>query len=72
VDAGWDYGIEPGYLQRLVDHWRTDYDWRAVEAHVVVPSLPGFAWSSAPPAPISPGDIAGIWDELMTVTLGHQ
>ena len=22
VDAGWDYGIEPGYLLRLVDYWR--------------------------------------------------
>ena len=137
ADAGWDYGIEPGYLQRLVDYWRTDYDWRAVEARlnrlpqfmasvgsyrvhlvyepgsgpaplplvlthgwpgsfvefeavaeplahperfggriedafdVVVPSLPGYGWSSAPPAPISPRDIARLWDELMTSALGR-
>ena len=137
ADAGWDYGIEPGYLQRLVDYWRTDYDWRAVEARlnrlpqfmasvgsyrvhlvyepgsgpaplplvlthgwpgsfvefeavveplahperfggriedafdVVVPSLPGYGWSSAPPAPISPRDIARVWDELMTSALGR-
>ena len=137
ADAGWDYGIEPGYLQRPVDYWRTDYDWRAVEARlnrlpqfmasvgsyrlhlvyepgsgpaplplvlthgwpgsfvefeavveplahperfggriedafdVVVPSLPGYGWSSAPPAPISPRDIARVWDELMTSALGR-
>ena len=29
-----DYGIEPGYLRRLIDYWRTDYDWRAVEARL--------------------------------------
>jgi pimeloyl-ACP methyl ester carboxylesterase len=137
ADAGWDYGIEPGYLRRLVDYWRTDYDWRAVEARlnrlpqfvasvggyrlhlvyepgsgpaplplvlthgwpgsfvefeavveplahperfggqiedafdVVVPSLPGYGWSSAPPAPISPRDIARVWDELMASALGY-
>ena len=138
ADAGWDYGVEPGYLRRLVDYWRTDYDWRAVEARlnslpqfmasvggyrvdlvyepgsgpaplplvlthgwpgsfvefeavveplahperfggriedafdVVVPSLPGYGWSSAPSAPISPRDIARVWDELMTSTLGYE
>ena len=136
--AGWDYGVEPDYLRRLVEYWRTDYDWRAVEARlnrlpqfvasvggyrvhlvyergsgpdplplvlthgwpgsfvefeaavgplahperfggrvedafdVIVPSLPGYGWSSAPPAPISTRDIARIWDELMTSTLGYE
>jgi microsomal epoxide hydrolase len=124
VNAGWDYGIEPGYLGRLLAHWRTGYDWRAAEARlnrlpqfiarvgdhrvhvivergsgadplplvlthgwpgsfvefeavigplahperfggrvedafdVIVPSLPGYGWSAAPPAPISTRDIA--------------
>jgi len=136
--AGWDYGIEPGYLRRLIDYWRTEYDWRAVEARlnrlphfmasvggyqvhvvyergsgraplplvlthgwpgsfvefeavvgplahperfggriegafdVIVPSLPGYGWSSPPPAPISPRDIARVWDALMTSTLGYD
>lgn len=29
--AGWDYGVEAGYLRGLVEHWRTRYDWRAWE-----------------------------------------
>jgi pimeloyl-ACP methyl ester carboxylesterase len=138
VGAGWEYGIEPGYLRRLIDYWRTEYDWRAVEARlnrlphfmasvggyqvhvvyergsgraplplvlthgwpgsfvefeavvgplahperfggriedaydVIVPSLPGYGWSSPPPAPISPRDIARVWDALMTSTLGYD
>jgi pimeloyl-ACP methyl ester carboxylesterase len=30
-DAGWDYGVPVGYLQRLVDRWRDGFDWRALE-----------------------------------------
>ena len=29
--ADWDYGVERGYLQSLLEYWRTDYDWRAQE-----------------------------------------
>lgn len=32
--AAWSYGIEPTYLARLLDYWRTGYDWRAVEARL--------------------------------------
>jgi len=32
--AGWSYGIDPAYLQRLLDYWRAEYDWRAVEARL--------------------------------------
>jgi pimeloyl-ACP methyl ester carboxylesterase len=28
----WEFGTDVGYLQRLVDYWRTDFDWRAEEA----------------------------------------
>jgi hypothetical protein len=36
-DAGnqdWYYGVNRGYLQELVDYWRSDYDWRKVEARI--------------------------------------
>jgi pimeloyl-ACP methyl ester carboxylesterase len=138
ADAGWNYGIEPGYLSRLLEHWRMRYDWRAAEARlnrlpqfiarvgdhrvhvivergsgpdplplvlthgwpgsfvefeavigplahperfggrvedafdVIVPSLPGYGWSSAPPAPISTRDIARVWDQLMISVLGYD
>lgn len=29
--AGWDYGIDMAFLQRLLDHWQSQYDWRAAE-----------------------------------------
>jgi pimeloyl-ACP methyl ester carboxylesterase len=32
--AGWDYGVPTDYLRRLVDYWRTGYDWRAWEARL--------------------------------------
>lgn len=32
ADAGWDYGVELGYIQQLVEYWRTTYDWRKHEA----------------------------------------
>jgi microsomal epoxide hydrolase len=30
-DAAWKYGIDPRYLNDLVAHWATGYDWRAAE-----------------------------------------
>lgn len=38
---------------------------------VIIPSLPGYGWSSAPPGPITTRDIARIWNELMTSVLGY-
>jgi pimeloyl-ACP methyl ester carboxylesterase len=32
--AGWDYGTDLDYLRELLEHWRTHYDWRAVEARL--------------------------------------
>ena len=29
--ASWDQGTELGYLESLLDHWRTAFDWRAQE-----------------------------------------
>ncbi len=28
-DTGWDYGVPVAYVQRLAEHWRHAYDWRA-------------------------------------------
>jgi microsomal epoxide hydrolase len=36
-DAGnedWFYGVHRGYLQELIDYWRSDYDWRTAEAAI--------------------------------------
>jgi pimeloyl-ACP methyl ester carboxylesterase len=38
---------------------------------VVVPSLPGFGFSSKPKAPIGPATTARLWHELMTSVLGY-
>ncbi len=39
---------------------------------VICPTLPGFPLSSAPPRPIGPRAIAGLWHRLMTEVLGHD
>ena len=38
---------------------------------VVVPSIPGFGFSSKPPHPISSRHVAVLWDKLMTESLGY-
>jgi pimeloyl-ACP methyl ester carboxylesterase len=32
--SDWAYGTDLAYLKRLVEYWRTDYDWRAHEARL--------------------------------------
>ncbi|MGY6178833.1 epoxide hydrolase family protein [Paraburkholderia strydomiana] len=39
---------------------------------VVIPSLPGFGFSSAPVTPIGPRRIASLFNQLMTQTLGYD
>jgi epoxide hydrolase len=34
VPPGWEYGVPTSYVRRLVERWRTDYDWRAWEARL--------------------------------------
>lgn len=29
--TGWEYGVPVAYMRALVEHWRTNYDWRAEE-----------------------------------------
>jgi pimeloyl-ACP methyl ester carboxylesterase len=38
--AGWSMGTERGYLQRLVQHWRQDYDW--YQQQTALNALPQF------------------------------
>ena len=135
--AGWEDGAALGFVRRLVDHWREQFDWRAQESrlnrlpqyvatvdgldihfvhqpghgpaplplivthgwpgsfaemehliplladpgahggdpadafHVVVPSLPGYGFSPAPPAPgVGSRRIAELWRGLMAA-LGY-
>lgn len=137
ADAGWRYGTERPFMERLVAHWLETYDWRATErslnrfpqyvanidgydihfihvrgsganplplvlthgwpgsfvefdsiieplAHpeqfggdvddafdVIVPSIPGYGWSSPPSRPVTTRDIAPLWNKLMTDVLGY-
>jgi pimeloyl-ACP methyl ester carboxylesterase len=32
--GGGDYGVSQAYARSLADHWRSGYDWRAVEARI--------------------------------------
>jgi len=136
-DAGWTYGCDADFLERLREHWLTRYDWRAAVAdlnrhpqvmarvgdfdvHVVrikgeaeqgrplllthgwpgshfefwdaigplafpsrhggrpqdafdlvIPTLPGYGYSAKPERPVGPRWTAGLWNRLMTETLGH-
>ncbi len=33
--AGWERGVPVSYLQKLVDYWRSMYDWRKQETALV-------------------------------------
>lgn len=124
--GGWDSGVGIADLKRLVDHWRTRFDWRLQERRlnalphfttellgqklhfvhargdgsrppllllhgwpgsfiefealidplvadghdVVVPSLPGYAFSGRPAAPIGPRRTGEIMHGLMTELFG--
>lgn len=39
---------------------------------LIIPSLPGYAFSGRPAAPIGPRKVAALWNELMTETLGYD
>lgn len=34
LPGGGEYGVPQSYVRSLFDHWRTGYDWRAVEARI--------------------------------------
>ena len=33
-NEGWDYGTNLSYMERLIEYWRDDYDWRAAETRL--------------------------------------
>jgi epoxide hydrolase len=124
----WSRGIPPDVLRRLVDFWRSGFDWRAEEERlnryehhvvtidradihlarrratspggipvilthgwpytfnemlptleaidgamdVIVPSLPGFAYSGVLPEPWSDTAVSDRWHTLMTDILGYE
>jgi pimeloyl-ACP methyl ester carboxylesterase len=39
---------------------------------LVIPSLPGYGFSGAPPRPIGPRRVAALWRQLMTQRLGYE
>lgn len=51
-------------MLQLVDLLREDFD-------LVVPSLPGFGYSTLPPGPLTREAIADTWHQLMTTVLGY-
>ena len=53
----WAYGTDVGYLQKLVEYWRSAFDWRAEEAQ-----LNGFPQYKAPldKAPLDKAPLGGI------------
>lgn len=126
--GGWTAGVGLADLRRLVDYWRTAFDWRAVEARlnqlphfttvidgqtlhfihvkgdgskppllllhgwpgsfiefeallepltadghdVIVPSLPGYAFSTPITGVLGPRRTAALMHELMARVCGHQ
>jgi microsomal epoxide hydrolase len=40
ADAGWGFGMDPGYLHRLLAYWQDGFDWRKQEA--LLNALPQF------------------------------
>ena len=55
--AGWAFGANLGYMQRLAAHWRDGFDWRAAEAQIN--RFPQF---TAPvPMPMSSGIMSSGW-----------
>lgn len=63
ISHGWPYTFAE--MLPLVDALRG-------EVHLVVPSLPGFAFSPAPDVPIVETEIARRWHALMTEQLGYR
>jgi pimeloyl-ACP methyl ester carboxylesterase len=60
-----------GIIDPLTDPERFGGD--ALDAFdVIVPSIPGYGWSSAPHTPITTRDVAKLWQKLMTEVLGYK
>ncbi|KAG8741498.1 hypothetical protein FRC10_002749 [Ceratobasidium sp. 414] len=70
-------GINLSWLKDRQAEWLESFDWKKEEDHlnkfhVVVPSLPGFGFSSPPPAGWSLNTTATLFDTLMHSVLGYK
>ncbi|MGQ5701168.1 epoxide hydrolase family protein [Sandaracinobacteroides sp. A072] len=52
-------------FETIIDRLAEPEDPAAPAFHVVAPSIPGYAWSDSPKAPIGPRAVAGLYDRLM-------
>lgn len=69
IAHGWPGSILE--FETIVDRLAEPEDGDAPAFHVVAPSLPGYAWSDRPKAPIGPRAVAGLYDRLMPA-LGYE
>ncbi len=69
IAHGWPGSVME--FEALIDRLAEPEDAGAPAFHVVAPSLPGYAWSDKPRAPLGPRAVAGLYDRLMGV-LGYD
>jgi len=69
IAHGWPGSIVE--FDALIDRLAEPEDPAQPAFHVVAPSLPGYAWSDRPKAPIGPRGVGRLYDALMT-TLGYD
>jgi microsomal epoxide hydrolase len=69
IAHGWPGSVME--FEALIDRLAEPEDPAAPAFHVVAPSLPGYAWSDKPKAPLGPRAVARLYDRLMA-GLGYQ
>lgn len=69
IAHGWPGSILE--FDAIIEQLAEPEDAAAPAFHVVAPSLPGYAWSDRPAAPIGPREVARRYDALMAV-LGYE
>src|SRR5882672_10612951 len=58
-------------FHKMIDALSTPHGPAGVAFDVVIPSLPGYGFSSRPARPIGPRRVAALWARLMTEVLGY-
>ena len=64
--------LVPGWPSTVLDYARVIRPLADAGHDVVVATMPGYGWSSAPPYPMGPRPIAGLLHRLMTEVLGFD
>jgi pimeloyl-ACP methyl ester carboxylesterase len=70
ISHGWPGSVHE--FTHLIDRLAEPEDAAQPAFHIVAPSLPGYAWSDKPAAPIGPRTVAAHYDTLMTRVLGYD